>query len=127
MTPWTPDDLALLTGARTLLLTAGDDGHPGVEVGMVLLGGELYVRAHRGIRSRWYQAARDHGHGRVRVGAVTRDVLLTTGDGGPAHEIDAAYRSKYGRTADAFVTGPVARAATVRIRPVPSMADGAAV
>ncbi|MFB7225117.1 hypothetical protein [Streptomyces sp. NPDC056227] len=34
MTTWTPEDLALLTGSESLVLTAGDDGHPGVEIGV---------------------------------------------------------------------------------------------
>ncbi|GGJ23054.1 DUF2255 family protein [Streptomyces brasiliensis] len=120
MTTWTSEDLALLAGAESLVMTAGDDGHPGVEIGMVLVGGELYVRAHRGVRSRWYQAAQKHGHGQIRVGAVTRDVLLETCDSGPAFEIDAAYRNKYGQAAGALAASSAAYAATIRIDPAPS-------
>lgn len=140
MTTWTPEELALLAGTESLVLTAGDDGQDGrdgedggdgddrVEIGMVLVHGELYVRAHRGTPSRWYQAARKHGHGRIRVGDVTRDVLLETletCDTGLAAEIDAAYRNKYGPMADTFVTSPAARAATIRIIPAPSANDAA--
>lgn len=138
MTTWTPEELALLAGTESLVLTAGDDVRDGqvggedsqdgddrVEIGMVLVHGELYVRAHRGTSSRWYRAARKHGHGRIRVGDVTRDVLLETCDTGLAAEIDAAYRNKYGPMADTFVTGPAARAATVRITPAPSTNDAA--
>lgn len=120
MTTWTPEDLALLTGAESLVLTVGDDAHAGVEIGMVLVRGELYVRAYRGVRSRWYQASQKHSHGQIRMGAVTRDVLLVTRDTGPAHEIDAAYRSKYGQAAGALVASPAAHAATIRIDPTPS-------
>ncbi|MEV6740330.1 DUF2255 family protein [Streptomyces sp. NPDC051104] len=120
MTTWTPEDLALLTASESLVLTAGDDGHPGVEIGMVLVRGELYVRAYRGVRSRWYQAAQKHSHGQIRVGAVTRDVLLETRDTRPAYEIDAAYRNKYGQAAGALVASPAAHAATIRIDPAPS-------
>ncbi|MGR6974803.1 DUF2255 family protein [Streptomyces cynarae] len=77
---------------------------------MVLVSGELYVRAYRGVRSRWYQAAQKHSHGRIRVGAVTRDVLLATRDTMPDYEIDAAYRSKYGQAAGALVASPAAQA-----------------
>ncbi|MFI6495475.1 DUF2255 family protein [Streptomyces sp. NPDC050564] len=120
MTTWPPEDLALLTGSESLVLTAGDDDHLGVEIGMVLVGGELYVRAYRGVRSSWYQAAYKHRHGHIRVGAVTRDVLLETRDTRPASEIDAAYRNKYGKTAGAIA----AHAATIRIDPAP-LSNGA--
>ncbi|MET7544002.1 DUF2255 family protein [Streptomyces sp. NPDC005507] len=82
--------------------------------------GELYVRAYRGVRSRWYQAAQQHRHGQIRVGAVTRDVLLETPDTRPASEIDAAYRNKYGQAADALAASPTAHAATMRIDPASS-------
>ncbi|MEW2623301.1 DUF2255 family protein [Streptomyces sp. NPDC048106] len=120
MTTWTPEDLALLTGSGSLVLTAGDDAHPGVEIGMVLMGGELYVRAYRGVRSVWYQAAQRHSHGQIRVGAVTYDVLLETRDIRPASEIDAAYRNKYGQATGALAASLAAHAATIRIDPAPS-------
>ncbi|MFE7392750.1 DUF2255 family protein [Streptomyces sp. NPDC057582] len=120
MTTWTPEELALLTGSESLVLTAGDDGHPGVEIGMVLVRGELYVRAYRGGRSRWYQAAQKHSHGQIRVGTVTRDVLLETRGTRPASEIDAAYRNKYGQAAGPLAASPAAHTATIRIDPAPS-------
>ncbi|GJF35121.1 hypothetical protein KNE206_78210 [Kitasatospora sp. NE20-6] len=118
-TAWTPRELALLGGARSLVLSAGDGGHPGVEVGMVVVRGALLVRAQRGTGSLWYRAARESGRGRVRVGATDREVLLETGHERPAEAIDAAYRAKYGAAA-VLLTGPDAHAATVRIRPVAS-------
>ncbi|MFJ9153507.1 DUF2255 family protein [Streptomyces sp. NPDC102270] len=92
---------------------------------MVLVGGELYVRAYRGVRSSWYQAAHKHSHGQIRVGAVTRDVLLETRDTRPASEIDAAYRNKYGQAAGALAASRRAHAATIRIDPATS-SNGAA-
>ncbi|MGW3349237.1 DUF2255 family protein [Nonomuraea rubra] len=120
MTTWTPEDLALLAGSESLVLTAGDEAHPGVEIGMVLVRGELFVRSYRGVRSRWYQAAQKERHGQIRMGAVTRDVLLETRDTTPASEIDAAYRSKYGQAAGALAATPAAHAATIRIDPASS-------
>ncbi|CAG6390696.1 DUF2255 family protein [Streptomyces cocklensis] len=119
MNTWTADDRDLLSTAGSLVLTAGSGDRPGVEVGMVVVDGGLYVRAYRGVRSRWYQAAREHGHGRIQLGSVTCDVLLATGDVEPAAGLDAAFRAKYGAAAEAFVTGPQARAATIRIDPAP--------
>ncbi|MET7695222.1 DUF2255 family protein [Streptomyces sp. NPDC005483] len=117
MTTWTPEDRTLLSETYSLVLAAGDTGHPGVEIGMVVVDGALYVRAYRGVDSRWYRAAREHGYGTIRVGAVRRDVLLTTGGIEPSEGLDAAFRAKYGPVAEALVASPEARAATIRIDP----------
>jgi hypothetical protein len=104
-----PGELAGLTDSGSLNLSAGDDGQPGAEAGTVVIDGELYVRAYRRAQSGWYRAAREHGHGRIRVGAVARDVLLQIPDEiGPADAIDAAYQAKYGNTS-AIATTPQAR------------------
>ncbi|MFF7051789.1 hypothetical protein ACFY94_25870 [Streptomyces griseorubiginosus] len=51
------------------------------------------------------------------MGAVRRDVLLTTGGLEPSAALDAAFRAKYGPVAEALVASPEARAATIRIDP----------
>ncbi|KUM85032.1 hypothetical protein AQI94_29250 [Streptomyces pseudovenezuelae] len=114
---WTPEDQTLFSETYSLVLTAGDTDHPGVEVGMVVVAGELYVRAYRGVGSRWYRAARKHGHGTIRVGTVRHDVLLTTDGLERRAGLDAAFRTKYGSVAEARVASPEARAATIRIDP----------
>ncbi len=126
MTTWKPEDQNLLSEAYSLVLTVGDGSHPGVEIGMVVVDGELYVRAYRGVHSRWYRAAREHGNGRIQVAAVTRDVLLETHGLEPSAEIDAAFRDKYGRPADALMASTEARAATIRIAPAATPGAGAA-
>lgn len=119
MNTWTPEDRTLLTDTYALHLTAGSDtDRPGVEIGMVMVDGGLYVRAYRGTRSHWYRAAQEHGRGRITVGGVTRDVLLTTHGLTPPAGLDAAFRTKYGPVADALVASPRARAATIRVDPV---------
>ncbi|MBZ9645564.1 DUF2255 family protein [Streptomyces sp. PSKA30] len=120
MTTWAPEDQTLLSETYSLVLTAGDGDRPGVEIGMVVVDGELYVRAYRGVRSRWYRAAREHGHGTIQVGGVTRDVLLTTRDLEPPAGLDAAFRGKYGPVADALVARPETHAATIRVDPAPA-------
>jgi len=125
MTAWAPEDQAVLSETYALVLTAGDAGHDGVEIGMVVVDGNLYVRAYRGTRSRWYRAARDRGRGRIQVAGVTHDVLLQTRDLELSPEIGAAFRAKYGRLADALVTSPQARAATIRIDPALADRPGA--
>ncbi|WP_372660145.1 DUF2255 family protein [Amycolatopsis kentuckyensis] len=118
MTTWTPEDLARLAESYSLVLTAGDGGGPGVEIGMAVVDGGVYVRAYRGVRSRWYRAASEHGHGRIELAGVTREVSFTTGLEPPAG-LDAAFAGKYGPVSDALVASPEARAATVRIDPAP--------
>ncbi|WP_290061797.1 DUF2255 family protein [Amycolatopsis solani] len=117
MTAWTHEDLALFAEHPSLVLTAGDGGGPGVEIGMAVVGGELYVRAYRGVGSRWYVAARDHGRGRIEVGGGTREVVLTTAGFDPPAGVDAAFAGKYGPAAEALVASPQAGAATIRIDP----------
>ncbi|KMS92645.1 MULTISPECIES: DUF2255 family protein [Streptomyces] len=126
MTAWTPEDQTLLSETYALTLVAGDGAHDGVEIGMVVVDGELYVRAYRGVGSRWYRAARDLGHGRIQVAGVTRDVLLQTRDLELSPGLDAAFRAKYGPLADALVRSPQARAATIRIDPAPVPGSGTA-
>ncbi|GLY41956.1 hypothetical protein Amsp01_079790 [Amycolatopsis sp. NBRC 101858] len=116
MSTWTPEDLTLLAESYSLVLTAGDGDEPGAEIGMAVAGGAVYVRAHRGVRSRWYRAASEAGHGRIRVGGVTREVRLTTGPELPAG-LDAAFAGKYGPVSETLVASPQARAATIRIDP----------
>ena len=115
MTGWTPDELTVLADASSLRLTAGDGPCPEVELGMVLVQGGLYVRAYRGPESRWFQAAQETGRGRIRAGAIARDVLLVPVPG-PADAIDAAYRAKYGNSGT-LVASLQALAATLRIDP----------
>ncbi|MEV6106467.1 DUF2255 family protein [Streptomyces sp. NPDC051940] len=88
-----------------------------MEIGMVVAGGQLYVRAYRGVRSRWYQAAREHGHGHIQVGDVRHDVAFRTEGVEPSADIDDAFRVKYGQSAHLLVAGAEARAATIRIVP----------
>lgn len=119
MNAWTPEDLTEFAEAYSLVLIAGDKERDGVEIGMALVGNELYVRAYRGTRSRWYQAAHEHGHGRIRVGGVTREVVLTTRGLELPAGLEAAFRGKYGAVSDALIAVPEARAATIRIDPAP--------
>jgi hypothetical protein len=47
VTDWTPAELAAITCADSVGLTVGNQPHPEVELGMVLVHDELYVRATR--------------------------------------------------------------------------------
>ncbi|MFI2361596.1 DUF2255 family protein [Promicromonospora sp. NPDC019610] len=121
MTTWTAPTPAALRDTPALYLSAGPlDPQaavaPEVEVGMVLVEGELYVRSQRGTTSQWYRAAVSHGSGRVRVAGETVAVRFEPARADVAPAVDAAYRSKYGSFAS-FAVGPAARAATLRIWP----------
>ncbi|MFF5083457.1 DUF2255 family protein [Actinoplanes sp. NPDC000266] len=110
---WSSEEAAVLAANQSLVLSVG--GHEGVELGMVVVDGALYVRAFRGRRSGWFQAALTDPHGHISSGSLERDVLLTA-EPGPAEAVDAAYRAKYGANAG-LVAGPQAHGATLRIRP----------
>lgn len=109
MPAWPESDME----AHALRLTAGAAPHPGVEVGMVLVDGELYVRAFRGPTSAWFRAAVASGHGQISVGNSTWPVNFSVYGGDPA-PIDDEYLRKYGPDA-AFVTNRAARESTLRI------------
>jgi hypothetical protein len=105
-----------MSAADSLTLIAGDNDRCGIELGMVTAHGSLYVRAFRGTRSTWFQAALAHGHGRIQVGANVKEVLFRTADPALADQIDAAYQAKY-HESSRLVANATARAATVEILP----------
>jgi hypothetical protein len=83
--------------------------------------GDLYVRAYNGQSSRWYQAAMRQKAGRITAAGLTREVSFASVEGAVVDRIDDAYRSKYGRSPYlARMIGSPARAATVRIAPLPN-------
>jgi hypothetical protein len=126
MTSWTDDELATLRTAGSLQLEAAPVDQPAtgrVEIGVVTFGGAAYLRAYRRTGSTWFQATRAFGRGTIRAGDLERDVVFEAADPASANQIDAAYRSKYGRygaAAVGFAINPLSRAATVKITPVES-------
>jgi hypothetical protein len=120
---WSASDLALFTGESSLTLHAGDEppghGEP-AELGMVVVGQRLFVRAYRGTGSQWYQAALAAGQGWIRAGGHAWQVTLSSTADQPREDIDAAYQTKYGHpgtAATALVLSPGAHKATLRISP----------
>jgi hypothetical protein len=121
MATWTEDELARIGGAEELQLASRRrDGtlRPYVTMWVVRAGDDLYVRSAYGADNPWYRRAKASGAGRIRAGGIERDVTFT--DAGPdAHvAIDAAYHAKYDRygpTIVGSVTGPEAKAVTVRL------------
>lgn len=84
----------------------------------VVVDGDLYARAYNGTGSRWFQAARQQGAGRITVAGMTKEVVFEPVDGAIHDRVDEAYRAKYGGSPYlAPMIGERARAATVRIAP----------
>ncbi|MEU8817342.1 DUF2255 family protein [Actinoplanes sp. NPDC048796] len=112
---WSSEEAAVLAASPSLMLSVGPARREGVELGMVVMNGDLYVRAFRGRRSAWFRAALSDPRGHIAAGGLDRDVLLSA-EPGPAEALDAAYRAKYGANA-ALVTGPSAQDDTLRVEP----------
>lgn len=113
MSAWIEEELALLANAESLELFAEAGNPASVELGMVVVGSDLFVRAFRGPSSRWFQLALRSGAGEILVGewnAATRFERWPD----QAAAIEQAYRAKYGSAA-ALVAEPAARQATLRL------------
>ena len=121
MTSWTADELVDLNTVNSLLLEAhapGESASGKVELGVVVVGDAVYVRAYRGPDSAWYQAALAIAVGTIRAGTIDTDVAFDSAVPGQLDSIDESYRTKYGHFGAAAVglaTSSTARAATVRI------------
>jgi hypothetical protein len=84
----------------------------------VAVGGELFVRAYNGQKSRWYQAAIRQKAGRITAAGMTREVTFEPVNGAGNDRIDDAYREKYkGSPYLSSMIGARARAATLRVVP----------
>lgn len=123
MTDWITADLDRIGSADELeITTRRPDGslRPYTPIWVVRIGDELFVRSWRGKSGTWYRHARKQPSGRIRAARTERDVTFKPLDGGPDDAIDQAYRAKYGRYGDTYVTpmtGPDARVATLRLDP----------
>jgi hypothetical protein len=86
---------------------------------MVVVRGALFVRAHRGRASVWYQAAvAAAGRGWIQVGTLSVPVRFSIVDGAWSAAIDAAYVRKYadaGADLVALILTSAARQATLLV------------
>lgn len=121
MSDWTAADLDRIGSAgEQEITTRRADGslRPYVPIWVVRIGDELFARSWRGQAGAWYRHARLRPERRARAGTAERDVIFEPPDDAPDEEIDRAYRAKYGRYGDTYVgpmTGPDAKAATLRL------------
>jgi hypothetical protein len=94
---------------------------PYTTIWVVRVGDDLYVRSYRGRDGAWFRAVLRRPEGRIRAGAVERDITFKE-LGAEGHDvIDNAYRDKYAsRFASTYVDPmltPDAAAATLRLIP----------
>jgi hypothetical protein len=121
VTTWTPGELDHIGQAEELhLATARRDGGLSryVTMWVVRAGDNLYVRSAYGPGNPWYRRARTAGEGRVRAGRAERDIVFESADPAVQAAIDSAYHAKYDRYGPQIVgsvTGPDARAVTIRL------------
>jgi hypothetical protein len=81
----------------------------------------LIRRLADGPSAAWFRGTRARHEGRVRAGGVEKDVTFEDVDHDIDDELDAAYRTKYGRYAENAIrriTSPEARSATLELVPL---------
>jgi hypothetical protein len=122
MSEWTHDELSPIGAAEELeIATRRRDGtmRNSATIWVVRLGDDLYVRSVNGRTSSWFRGAQASHEAHIEAAGVGKDVLLVETDD-LNDEIDAAYRTKYGRYAESIVgsiVSPEARAATLKLVP----------
>jgi len=125
MAGWSGYDLERIgTAIHLQLATFKKDGtlRKSVTLWDVRVGDDLYVRSWRGPTGAWFRQAQRRPAGRIVAGGITKDVTFVdeSGDEAINNEIDAAYRSKYGRYSSTYVDpmiAPQARATTLKLVP----------
>jgi hypothetical protein len=124
VTEWTNDELNKIGTAEELRiagLKADGTLRKPVIIWVVRVGDELYVRSVNGRSSAWFRGVQTRHEGRIQAGGVQKDVtFMEETDPDTNDQIDAAYRTKYGRYAaniiDSIIS-PQARSATLKLVP----------
>jgi hypothetical protein len=123
MTAWTSEELDSIGRAEELkIASAKHDAslRSPTTIWVVRVGDDLFVRSVRGRSGAWFRGTQDLGEGRIWAGRVEKDVIFSDTDRDLGEQIDAAYRTKYGRD-PASIVGSVltsqARSATVNLVP----------
>jgi hypothetical protein len=123
MTAWTSDELDKIGRAEELkIASAKHDAslRSPTTIWVVRVGDDLFVRSVRGRSGAWFRGTQDQGGGRIWAGGVEKDVIFSDTDRDLGEQIDAAYRTKYGRYPASIVGSvltPQARSATVKLEP----------
>jgi hypothetical protein len=122
MSAWTPDELARVDAAQELeMAPVRRDGtlRRPVPIWVVRVDDDLYVRAAYLEGSGWHRVVRASGRARIRAAGVEKDVTVEEAESAVNDQVDAAYRSKYGRYASIVddITDAAHRATTLRLVP----------
>ncbi len=124
MSAWTSDELAEIDRAEEVEVTPlAPGGAPGraTTIWAVAAGEKVYVRSVKGRRGQWYRHAVESGRGRLRAGAVDREVAFVPADADEIAEATEAYRTAYAsqprQFLDPMVEGESVEA-TLRVEPV---------
>jgi hypothetical protein len=123
MTGWTADELEKIGTADELeIASLRSDGTLGSSrtIWVVRVDDDLYVRSVNGRTSDWFRGTQRRHEGRIRAGAVDKDVTFVEADAGLEARIDEAYRQKYRRYATSIVDStvtPQARSAVLKLVP----------
>jgi hypothetical protein len=123
MTAWTTGELATIEAADELQIASrrrdGTLTSPRT-IWVVRHGDDMYVRSVRGSASAWFRATRVRQKGHIQAGGVSKDVAFADAGHELDDDIDAAYRSKYGRYPAGIINSvitPQARATTIKLVP----------
>ena len=123
MRAWTNAELNKIGAAEELeIAPLRDDGtlRKPVTIWVVRVGDGLYVRSYKGPSSAWFRGVQVQHEGRIWAGGVEKDVIFVAETDPAANDqIDAAYRTKYGRYPQyvAPMLTPEVRATTIKLAP----------
>ena len=126
MSECTSDELNKIGAAEELQIAAlGRDGtlRNAVTIWVVRLGDDLYVRSAHGGNAAWFRGTQVHHAGHIRAGGVEKDVTFVDvkADDHDTHDqIDVAYRAKYRRYPERYISPVVsAESRSVTLQLVP--------
>ena len=123
MTAWTSDELAKIGNAEELKIASqrrDDTLNNPRTIWVVRVGDDLYVRSVNGRTGAWFRGTQVRREGRIGAGGVEKDVtFVEESDPDLNNQIDAAYRTKYGRYPQyvAPMVTTESRAATIKLVP----------
>lgn len=121
MSGWSSEELQRIGSAEELRLAVRrQDGslRPFTTMWVVQAGDDLYVRSAGGPGRPWYRAASASREGRIQAGGIDAEVEFADATPEANQQIDAEYHAKYDRYGPGIVghvTGPAARAVTIRL------------
>jgi hypothetical protein len=98
---WTNDELNRIGKAEEVQIASlRSDGtlRSPVTIWVVRVGDDVYARSYRGRTAHWFRGVQVRHTGRIHAGGVEKDVsFVEEPDSTINDQIDAAYRTKYGR------------------------------